>query len=110
MSYELTGKFHKKFDTEVKGSSGFKSREFVLEQPGEHPQYIKFQLVQDRCEIIESIHIGATVNVYFDLRGREWNDKYFTNLQAWRVEPVGAVHGDPLPSQAERKAQDDLPF
>ncbi len=109
MSYELTGKLHKKLITEVKGDS-FRSRDFIVETDGQYPQLIKIQLVQDRCESIDNIREGATVKVYFDLRGREWNERYYTNLQAWRVEPVAAVHGDPLPSQAEQKANDDLPF
>jgi len=27
--------------------------------------------------------------VSFNLRGNEWNGKYFTNLQAWRLESMG---------------------
>ena len=86
MSLETTGKLHKIFDTESK-SDKFKSREFVIETAGQYPQLIKFQLVQDRCEIINAFRIGQDLKVYFDLRGREWNDKFFTSLQAWRVEP-----------------------
>ena len=34
------------------------------------------------------------MKVYFDLRGREWNEKYFTNLNAWRVEKPQAQASD----------------
>ncbi|MCB0680875.1 MAG: DUF3127 domain-containing protein, partial [Saprospiraceae bacterium] len=48
MSYEIEGKLHKKFDTENKTET-FQAREFVLEiMDGNYPQYIKFQLTQDR--------------------------------------------------------------
>ena len=46
---------------------------------------IKFQLVQGRCDLIDSYSEGDQITVEFDLRGREWNDKYFTNLNAWRI-------------------------
>ena len=121
MSYEAEGKLHKKFDMEKKKDT-FQTREFViLVEQGQYPQYIKFQLVQDRCDIIDPIEEGSNIKVYFDLRGREWQGKYFTNLQAWRVEAIGAESkprpsvGD-FPSSApatngdEGSSYDDLPF
>lgn len=119
MSFEVEGKLHKKFDTEKK-SDKFQTREFVLlVEEGQYPQHIKFQLVQDRCEIIDSIPEGTNLKVYFDLRGREWQEKYFTNLQAWRVEAAGqesrpkAAAGDfpsAPPMADEGSSYDDLPF
>ena len=121
MSYEVEGKLHKKFDMEQK-SGTFQTREFVLlVEQGQYPQHIKFQLVQDRCEIIDPIEEGTNLKVYFDLRGREWQGKYFTNLQAWRVETAGseskpkATSGNfptsaPATNGDENSSYDDLPF
>ncbi len=91
MSYEMSGKLHKKFDTEQKTES-FQAREFVvLLEDDRYPQYIKFQLVQDRCSLLDNFEEGNDINVHFDLRGREWNDKFFTNLNAWKLEtPKGS--------------------
>ena len=61
------------------------------------------------------------MKVYFDLRGREWQGKYSTNLQAWRVEAGGAdikprpTQGDfpsnvPATNGDEGSSFDDLPF
>lgn len=89
MSFEIEGKLHKVFPTEQKSES-FRTREFVIEiMQGSYPQFIKFQLTQDRCDVIEPYKDGQMIKVYFDLRGRQWQDKFFTNLQAWRVEVVG---------------------
>lgn len=86
MSFEIEGRLHKKFETEQKTET-FKAREFVIEiQDGNYPQFIKFQLVQDRCAVLDGFDEGAEIKVYFDLRGREWNGKYFTNLNAWRID------------------------
>ena len=85
MSFEIEGLLHKKFDTESKTET-FQAREFVIKTSGTYPQYIKFQLTQDRCSIIDPCNEGQNIKVYFDLRGREWNEKYFTNLNAWKVE------------------------
>ena len=123
MSFEVVGKLIKKFDTESKTQT-FQAREFVIEvSEGNYPQMVKFQLVQDRCSIIDDYSEGDQIKVYFDLRGREWNGKYFTNLNAWRVEqpqsappqaPPADMGGDSgFPSASDEPAmeqEDDLPF
>jgi single-strand DNA-binding protein len=120
MSYEVEGKLYKKYDTEQK-SGTFQAREFILlEEKGQYPNYIKFQLVQDKVETIDDVPEGAMIKVYFDLRGREWQGKYFTNLQAWRIETLGqeakskAAAGEfpttPPGFSEEGSSYDDLPF
>jgi len=129
MAFEVEGKLHKIFPTESKSAS-FQAREFVLEVPdGNYPQLIKFQAVQDRCTMLDSFQEGDRVKVSFDLRGREWNGKYLTNLNAWRMDRAGeAVEGgtqkaaaeesfpaDPFPTYTETPPatggnMDDLPF
>jgi len=124
MSYELTGKLHKKYETESK-SEKFQAREFVVEtMDGSYNQYIKFQLTQDRCALVDDYNEGEQIKVHFDLRGREWNEKFFTNLNAWRLEkpaaaaaaasaPPPPAANDNFPSQeppAATGGNDDLPF
>ena len=124
MSFEVVGKLFKKFNTENKTET-FRAREFVIEVPdGNYPQMIKFQLVQDRCDILDAFPEGEDIKVYFDLRGREWNEKFFTNLNAWRIEkvsnetaqaPPAPAEEAPFPDASEEPTQqvieeDDLPF
>ncbi len=85
MSFETEGILHKVFDTENKTDT-FQTREFVIKHEGNYPQFIKFQLTQDRCDLISNFKEGDNLKVSFDLRGREWNERYFTNLNAWRIE------------------------
>ena len=125
MAFEISGKLVKTFPTENK-SATFQAREFVIEiMDGNYAQYVKFQLTQDRCPLIEPFKEGEEIKVWFDLRGREWQGKYFTNLNAWRVE--GAQAGAPQPAgqdpfgdvsfpevknepQFQDGGDDDLPF
>ena len=131
MSFEVEGKLHKIYPAENKSGS-FQAREFVIEvESGQYPQMVKFQLVQDRCSLIDDYAEGDMIKVHFDLRGREWQGKYFTNLNAWRLDrpskaekssaPVssGADDGE-FPSVSDEriggggssssKDMDDLPF
>lgn len=95
MSFEIEGLLHKKYETENKTDT-FQAREFVIKTDGTYPQFVKFQLTQDRCSLVDKFDEGATIKVYFDLRGREWNDKYFTNLNAWKVETGAAAAPPPI--------------
>jgi hypothetical protein len=95
MALEVEGKLHRVFPTEQKSTS-FQAREFVLEiADGNYPQLIKFQAVQDRCAMLDAFSEGDSVKVSFDLRGREWNGKYLTNLNAWRIDRSGEGSSSP---------------
>ena len=92
-TYEAEGKLHKIFPTEQK-TDKFVCRDFVLEvADGNFLQYIKFQATQMYVDILDRFKEGERVKVSFDLRGREWQGKFFTTLNCWRIE---AVFGDEL--------------
>lgn len=106
MSFEIEGKLYRKFETESKTAS-FQAREFVIEVGGTYPQFIKFQLTQDRCSLIDPYNEGDLIKVHFDLRGREWNEKFFTNLNAWRVEQGAVEAATPMPSEEDAPVFND---
>ena len=87
MTFEIEGILHKIFEVESKSAS-FQTREFVITTEGTYPQFVKFQLTQDKCGIIDGYPEGEKIKVSFDLRGREWQGKYFTNLNAWKVDKI----------------------
>ena len=120
MAFQVDGKLHKVFKTEQK-SEKFRAREFVIEiVDGNYAQMIKFQLTQDKCELIDEHQEGDEITVHFNLRGREWNERFFTNLDAWRIESAGA--SQPAAAGAATDAEypeltakredfsDDIPF
>lgn len=133
MSFELEGKLIEKFDVQ-QVSDSFKKREFVVETAEEgggrvFTEQIKFQLIQDKCELIDSISPNSMVKVHFNLKGRKWEKdgrvNYFTNLDAWRIEAVDASNsGNTPPPPMQESAptslnsgdfnmdeeEDDLPF
>ena len=95
MAYDVTGRLIEIFD-EQQISEKFRKREFVLEvQDGQYPEQIKFQLVMDKTGLIDAYPVGSEVKISFNLRGRGYNKNgqmmYFTNLEAWRIEPAGAA-------------------
>jgi hypothetical protein len=90
---EVTGKFHMKQETQ-KVSDRFSKREFVLKTEANtpYPQFVSFQVTQEKCGLLDSYNEGDEIKVQFNLRGREWNGPqgvmYFNTLEAWRIEGV----------------------
>ena len=124
MNYEINGKLIFKEDTQ-QISDKFQKREFVIEVENEkNPQwndFVKVQLIQDRCDLLESIDLNENIKVYFNIKGRKWDNKgqtsYFTNLEGWRIEklapqnpenvPMPEYNVEDIPPMPEA---DDLPF
>ncbi len=75
-------------------ASGFNKREFVVtDEADKYPQDIKFECVKDKVELVNKLSVGEKVKVTFDLRGNEYNGKYYVNLAAWKIESLAAAGG-----------------
>ncbi len=120
MNYEITGTIIEIFD-EQQISDRFKKREFVIETvDGNFTDVVKFQLVQDKTNLIEGFNKGDKVNISFNIRGNKWKDNYFVNLQAWKIDQTepsqaSSAQGPPPPAEEDMPPlpdapDDDLPF
>jgi hypothetical protein len=89
MAYELTGTIKLIFDPKT-FASGFTKREMVVTvEDGRYEQEILLEFVQDKAALLDSLTSGDEVTISFDIRGREYNGRYFNNLQGWKVEKLG---------------------
>lgn len=102
----------------------FKKREFVIETDEQYPQTIGFELVQTRVDLIEPYAEGELIEVFFNLKGREWQKdssssvRVFNQLVAWRISRIGQPtqerpkpQNPPPNNQSQSQSNfDDLPF
>jgi len=123
MAYELTGKV-KLIQEPQTFASGFTKREVVLTvEDGKYPQEINLEFLQDKVSLLDNLSEGQEIKVFFDIRGREYNGRYFNNLVGWKIEggegaaapvPAAAAADDrpPLPADSEAPSEfdDDIPF
>ena len=77
-------------------SDRFQKREFVIEYADnpQYPEFVQFEMIQDKCNLLDSYKVGDEIEVYFNLKGRKWTNpqgqvKYFNSLQAWKLENAG---------------------
>ncbi|HQG36588.1 MAG TPA: DUF3127 domain-containing protein [Bacteroidales bacterium] len=125
MAFELTGKVVNVFPV-VKLSDKFRKREFVIEKKetggdNVYIDYVKFQLVQEKCELIDDSFLNEDVRVWFSIKGNRWEKdgkvNYFTNLDAWKIEKITGTKeinkNEELPPEnlpQEPEEYNDLPF
>jgi single-strand DNA-binding protein len=122
MALEVQGKLVDVFDTQ-QITDKFKKREFVVEtEERGYQQYVKFQLNQDKCSIIDDYKLGDEIKVAFNLSGKPYTRKtgekdYITNIVAWKIDKVMAgsrpvADNEPpvFNMDSLEASADDLPF
>ncbi len=104
--YEAIGKIKLINDTQS-FPSGFTKREFVVTTgKDKYPQDLKFEVVKDKCTMLDSFKPGAEVQVNFDIRGNEFNGKYYVSLSCWKLQ---AADGGADPSQVDQATSGNEP-
>jgi len=126
---EIKGKVLKILPAQTgQGRNGeWKKQGFVIEQEGggSFPRKLHFQVWNDKVNV-GSLVIGSPVTVFFDPESREFQDKWYTDLTAWRVDtdataaglppepssfPTAGTFPEPPPiGMDEPPVKDDLPF
>lgn len=113
---QATGILKLKNNTEVV-SEKFKKRTFVLttEASTPYPQHVEFMLTQDKVNLLDKFKIGDSLNISFNLRGKEWNGqngvRYFNTLEAWLIQSIGEETKQPLHTSGSNHSDPmDLPF
>ena len=99
-SYQIKGTVHEIGEIQT-FPSGFTKRVLVIiTDPGEYPQYVPVEFVKDKCGLLDSLAVGQEVTVAINIRGNEYNGKYYVNLQGWRLEK----------GESQSSDDDDIPW
>lgn len=68
-------------------------QDFVVEyQDGSFPTSVCFSAWgQDKVQELDKYQVGDTVKVAFNVKGREYNGRWYNDLRVWRIAPAGAA-------------------
>ncbi|MDH6341570.1 hypothetical protein M2480_000973 [Parabacteroides sp. PFB2-12] len=79
-----------------KAGNEWKKQEYVLETQEQYPKKVCFQIFGADRIAQANIQAGETVIVSFDIESREYQGRWFTNINAWKVDrPVAGASIDP---------------
>lgn len=118
MSLSVKGKLSRKLSVESgtsKAGKEWKKQSFLLDTGAQYNPEICFQLFGDeKIEILNHHNEGDQVEVSFNLSSKEFNGRYFHNIDAWRIENLTKDEANEIEGAPEFNTpateEDDLPF
>lgn len=109
-----------------KTGNEWKKQEYVIETQEQYPKKVCFQLFGADRIAQAAIQSGEVITVHFDIESREYQGRWYTNINGWRIErpaadgaaPAGEVTPDNFapagapvaPDFPPASPVDDLPF
>lgn len=66
----------------------WKSQEFVIQTKDQYPRACLFRVFGADKIAQFNIHQGDTVHVWLDINARAWQDRYFNDISAFRVDHI----------------------
>lgn len=80
-----------------KAGKEWKKQEFVIDTGGNYPKQICFSLFNQKIDQYP-IKLGYRIRVFFELESREYNGRYYTQVNGWKIEMADAVQQSQAPS------------
>lgn len=84
----VKGKLVKKLEIEKgtsKANKEWQKQNFVIDTGAQYNPEICFQVFGDKIDILNNFKEGQEVEVKFNVSSREFNGKYYHNLDAWFI-------------------------
>lgn len=95
MALELEGTLRQKLGVQSGTSARgqWAKQEFILEFPdGNFTAQACFTAWgQDKVAELDKYQVGDKIKVSFNLKAREYNGRWYNDLQIWRISPAGAA-------------------
>jgi len=106
---KVKGKLVKKLEIEKgtsKAGKEWSKQNFVIDTGAQYNPEVCFQLFGDKVDLLNNFKEGQEVEVKFNVSSREFNGKYYHNLDAWFISGEKNVK----PENKKEEESDDLPF
>ena len=85
------------FQSKTNGDTYYQ-RDLILVTDEQYPKEIALTFKGANCKLLDVINPGDTVEVTFDISSRESNGRYYTTLNAWKLDIIQCVLNNPAPA------------
>ncbi len=117
MDLKITGTVEKLLEQQSGESQNgpWRKQEFILETEGNYPKEICIVQWGDKIDSF-GVQLDERLTVSINIASREYNERWYTDVTAWRVERDGAggarptPDGEPFPEPLDSDGDDGLPF
>jgi len=79
-------------------------QDFVLETEDQYPKKACFTAWGDKAADLKTFSLGEKLRVTFSVESREYNDRWYTDLRAFRIDQTNG-EGSVAPSSAPAQSQ-----
>jgi hypothetical protein len=121
MALTVTGKIEQILEPQSgvsRAGNEWKKQEFVIETNEQFPRKVCFTLFGDKISMVDGLKPGQDVEVSFNVESREYNGKWFHNINAWKIEQPSEgqipeppqFSNDDIPPEPADDGTNDLPF
>jgi hypothetical protein len=123
MALSVKGKIEQILEAQTgvsKAGKEWKKQEFVIETDEQYPRKVCFTCFGDKADLINGMSEGEDVEVSFNVESREYNGRWFSNVNAWKIDKVSAQNNLPeappefgigdVPPEPAEDSGNDLPF
>lgn len=113
MSLKITGKLITILPMEAgtsKSGKDWEKQSFAIDTYAQFNPEVCFSLFgSEKIEILKKFQLGQEIEVSFNISSREFNGKYYHNIDAWRITG-DALENEPDAEVPAATEEDDLPF
>ena len=89
---DITGKLVQKLERETgvsKTGKTWEKQSILVEQDVDYNKEVAISFFGDKIKKIRDIEVGSDVSVSINLSSREYNGKYFHNIDGWFIAKLG---------------------
>jgi hypothetical protein len=111
MNLELSGKLISILpEVSGEGKNGpWKKQEFILETPGDFPKKVCISVWGEKVGDLQGFQEGDTIKASINIESREYNNRWYTDVRAWRLEKSGEGTQEPGALEIPPPSLEDLP-
>jgi len=69
----------------VSNGNTWKNQLIIIEQGGEYPKQIAVKINPEKVDINQFAE-GESITAHINIESREYNDRFYTDVKAWKIE------------------------